>query len=277
MDVIINARQELPCPEGSVMLKPHGNFYHHLLSCLHDASEFPPVADLLRCYHGLQGRWLVVSPIHWQATHNDAMVVAESHELCLFEEESRRWFSAFAEFSAAENMNAYYCDAHTWLLQYDDKPDIQAKPVHELLQQSLLPHLQTLDKTGYWQRFITESQMFFSAHGLNDKRPDCIVNGVWLWGHGRLNAPVATPVICSNGQMAKLAQYVSSEVLSYSSVASCSKNAIVLMHHLDLKELERLQKQLRHIPVRWHWNNVVYRTPPKKWFSRLWSSVYHAN
>ncbi|WP_133127837.1 hypothetical protein [Legionella nagasakiensis] len=276
MDVIINA-QHTVVPEPSIRLTEHGHFYHHLLSCLNYSDKYPPVADLLGRYYGLEGRWLVVSPVHWEATHNDAMMIATSHELHLSEEESRQWFSAFAEFSAEERMQAYYCDAHTWLLRYDDKPEIIAKPAHSLLHQSLLPHLQALDETFYWQRFITESQMFFNTHPLNDKRPDCSINGLWLWGSGRLNTSVCIPVICGDSYLIEIANHLSSDVRLYQPSQSLPKNAILLIDCLDANELHHLQVQLCHTTVHWYWNNGVYCTRPKKWLSRLWGSISYAN
>ena len=54
---------------------------------------------------------------------------------------------------------------------------LNAKPVHHLLNKSLMPELAQLDKTMYWQKFITESQMFFASNPNQS-----LVNGLWIWG-----------------------------------------------------------------------------------------------
>ena len=191
MDVVINA-ECAEVPVGSTPLSHQGNYYHHIFSCLLGPIESPPVADLLRRYYGLEGDWLIASPIHWQATHNDAMIVASAHELKLSESESVRFFSALAEFVAAYSIKLHYHDAYTWLLNVDGQPHITAKPVHALLHQSLMPELRTLDSTLFWQRLITEIQMFFSAHPFNKEREEKYsINGIWIWGNGKMHEPSA--------------------------------------------------------------------------------------
>ncbi len=132
--------------------------------------------------HRLDGDWLVISPIYWQATHNDAMIMAYGEALDLPDDESRRWFAALADFLKDDNVTLHYQDAHTWLIQFAQCPPIHSKPVHMLLQQPLMQHLKTLDPTLFWSRFITENQMFFSEHPLNKARIGRYpINGVWVW------------------------------------------------------------------------------------------------
>ena len=184
MDIVINADID-EVPEGHFPILNQGNFYHNILTCLGYSYEKPPVADLLRRYHGLEGQWLIASPIHWQATHNDAMIVASGSELQLSDQVSRLWFAAFKEFVTADHFNVHYHDAHTWLIQCDGKPLLDSKPVHTLHHKSLMPELRKLDETLYWQRLITEGQMFFSEHPLNkDRLASYSINGLWFWGGG---------------------------------------------------------------------------------------------
>jgi len=146
-------------------------------------------AEQLRRYHKLEGRWLIVSPIHWQATHNDAMIIACNETLDLPDAESRLWFAALTEFLVHDKVKLHYHDAYTWLIQFEESPPINAKPVHRLLQQSMMQQLQALDSTLFWSRFITENQMFFSEHSLNKARAGRYpINGVWIWGDGDLSA-----------------------------------------------------------------------------------------
>lgn len=130
----------------------------------------------------IDGHWLTVSPIYWQATHNDAMIMACGAELDLPDDESRRWFEALAAFLVHDKVKLHYHDAHTWLIQFDAAPPINAVPVHTLIQQSMMQQLKALDPTLFWSRFLTETQMFFSEHPLNKAREERYpVNGVWVW------------------------------------------------------------------------------------------------
>lgn len=132
--------------------------------------------------HNLEGSWQVVSPICWQATHNDAMIIACGDTLQLSEEQSRQWFDVLARFLNDGQTTLGYHDAYTWLMQHKTAPILNAKPASLLLQQSLTPHLQTLDSTGFWQRFLTEVQMLFSQQALSQERlGEYPINGVWIW------------------------------------------------------------------------------------------------
>ncbi len=268
MYIVINANLD-SVPEDSIPMTGQGNFYHNLLCSLGYPSSHPPVADLLRHYHDLQGQWLVVSPIHWQATHNDAMIVASDRELELSDSESRLWFAAFAEFIVPDKMNLHYYDAQTWLLQCDHLPPISAKPVHTLVQQSLTSQLLQLDDTLFWQRFITECQMFFSAHPLNKTRTACPINGLWFWGNGTLGEK-AQKTLVSDDSLHDLAALLSTRVRSYSSSESYTKDSVLLFQDINPEELHTLQSKLQKYTVHWYWNNLAYDSKPKGWLSRLW-------
>ena len=269
MDVVINA-EITEVPAGHTPITTYGNFYHNILACLDYPKDAPPVADLLRSYYRLDGDWLIASPIHWQATHNDAMITALGSELQLSEIQSRAWFAALAEFVASDISNLYYHDPHTWLLQCDGKPQLTAKPVHTLHHQSMMPELKRLDKTLFWQRFITENQMFFSTHPLNKARTEVYpINGLWLWGNGKLQACGQKQLICSDESLWQLARVLSTNVSEYQSVPSIADNSVLLFSELGQHELCALQTRLQKNKVRWYWNNVAYLTKPRNWWSRF--------
>lgn len=282
MDIVINSCLE-QIPEGGVPIVNQGHYYHNLLLCLGYPISSPPVADLLRQLHGLEGEWLVVSPLHWQATHNDAMIIAVSNDLRLTEEEGHAWFDAFAAFVAADGVNAYYHDAYTWLIQSDTFPKIQAKPVGLLLHKSMMPQLETLDNTFFWQRFITEIQMFLSGHGLNKQRKGRYsVNGVWIWGAGVLQRSKQC-IVPHDPETESLARLVSSNIqhVSNMSISEISQydtklkrlpdNTIFL--YSDLSSLSELQCVLRKKLVSWYWNNHAYQVKPKHWIKSLWRKL----
>lgn len=292
MDVIINADKKEP-PEAGSAIPVVRSFYHQILNSLHYSDHTPPVADLLRQYYGLKGEWIMVSPIHWQATHNDAMIMACGDELQMSYDDAIVLFNVFAEFVAAENMTAYFCDPYNWLLRIDDKPTVSAKPVHFMLHQSMMPQLECLDESLYWQRFITECQMLFSAHSFNASRDECPINGVWLWGQGRLHKATNTRVLCNQPHLLPLAELVSHNVQIYDSTQLIQKNTVLLFDkptdaskscnkttesmvngehqdHLN-QQIAALKKQLKQKTVHWYWNNIAYCTKPKPWWSRLWS------
>ena len=130
----LSFKDALPIPN-------YGCFYHNILSCLgYDASK-PPVADLLRQFHGLDGSWVIASPIHWQATHNDVMLTAVGENLHVSEHEGALWFEALVDLVLPLNMRCFKHNAYTWLIQLTDAylaPN--AAPVHTLSHQSMITH-----------------------------------------------------------------------------------------------------------------------------------------
>jgi len=126
--------------------------------------------------------WLVATPVHWIATHNDAMITACNSSLKLSEEDSRRFFTAIAADAACSGVVMRYHDPYSWFIRAPGHPPINAKSAESLLHQSLMPTLQLLDTTFFWQRYLTECQMFLSTHSLNKERilvPT--INGIWIW------------------------------------------------------------------------------------------------
>ena len=267
MDVIVNG-----CAVGARGARPSdGNFYTNILTCLGYPPQNPPVADLLRRYHKLEGPWLIASPIHWQATHNDAMIMACDDALALTDDESRGWFAALVEFLKHDPVTLHYHDAYTWLIQFSECPPIGAKPVHGLIQQSMMQHLQALDPTLFWSRFLTENQMFFSEHPLNKEREGRYpVNGVWIWGGGELKERGSRRLICGDEVTRELAGLLSSHVDRYHLGQKISKDAIMLCSDFD----ELLACQFEKKTVHWYWNDVAYVTKAKGWFARLMGNLF---
>lgn len=268
MDLIINA-DCVAAPSDMPSVVSQGGPLLNVLCCLGFDPANPPYADLLRQYHQLDGQWLVVSPVHWQASHNNAMIVALGSEIGIAQAELSTLFQSFAEYLRADGMELYYHDAYTWLVSANNKSLIQTKPVHHLLNQPLLTEIASLDPSMYWQKLLTESQMFFAAQ-LNPS----LLNGVWLWG----GAPLIKKEIkiCADESFIAMAKLCSSSVSLYH--PSRSLNDIDLLIVNDLSTLsDDHQKQLKKIPVNWYWNNTAYANNSKSWFARLWRTLIHAH
>ena len=269
MDVIINSDCN-SIPEGSKQLTSQGKGLLNFLFSLGYDSIDPPLADLLRRTINLKGTWLVVTPIHWQATHNDAMIVAFGDALHLDDTQSKYWFQLYADYLALEHISLYYYDAQTWLLCSDNSPPIKAKPVHQIVTHSLMPELAQLDSTMYWQKFFTECQMFFATHPNKSA-----VNGVWIWGGAALGDKKSIAV-CVDEQWFALAQMCSSNVTLYSPSVSLKQFQVLLLNNSDILSAEH-QEQLKKLPTYWYWNNSAYTGSDLNWFTSLWRRLTHAH
>lgn len=267
MDIIINASISQP-PVNSKPVTSQPTHYANLLATLGYSVDELPVADLLRRYHHLEGAWLMCSPIHWHATHNSAMIIASGADLHLSSDDSLRCFEAWATFIADEGMSLHYHDATTWLLHAPKQPPLFAKSPDIIRQQPLTEHLQSLDNSLYWQRFITESQMFFNSHDA--------INGVWIWGGGMLEAASSKVVFVDSENTEHLASIVSNNTKRLETNSDLTQDGLCLLDDIQLTSAESmlikhpaLAKCMKRYPAGWYWNNLAYATKPTHYLLRL--------
>jgi hypothetical protein len=170
----------------------------------------------------------------------------------------------------ADGMALFYHEPHTWLLATPNQSGLIAKPVHHLINKPIMPELAEMDKTFYWQKILTESQMFFAS-----LHADAPVNGVWLWGAGLLGDKRTTR-IGTDSSFLELAQRCSTNVQGYQPECSLDDFDLLLLSDLSILSPEH-QAQLKKTATRWYWNNTGYELPHVSWFTRLWRTLIHAH
>lgn len=186
MQVIVNS-ERAECPAGAVALGQGAGFYPNRLRAAGYPSDALPVADFLRKEHQLEGNWQVMSPIRWEATHNDVYLRAEGEGLLLEESALRDVFERLKRLSVPGSCDFYWHDAHTWLVRAAGFPTVQGAPPRALLNQSLLPGLKAMGEDMQWQRLLTEIQMLLAESD---------VNGVWVWGGGAFTSDSPDIIVC---------------------------------------------------------------------------------
>ena len=269
MDVIINSECQ-SIPELSEPLSSQGSAELNMLQVIGYDALNPPLANVLKNKIGLQGDWVIASPIHWQATHNDAMIAAQGKELQLDEKASWHYYDLYSDYLAGENSVLYYYSKDVWLLQISDKPSLNAKPPHLLINSSLMPELAQLDSSLYWQKFFTENQMFFASI-----KNDSLINGVWFWGGAELEVKKSF-TICTDEHFFAIAQLLSSRVTLYNPSVSLKDFQILLINNINTLSLSH-QEQLKKTSVHWYWNNAAYTLNRPKWFARFWRRLTHVD
>ncbi len=269
MDVIINSECQV-VPEQNNEIPTAGNALLYLLNCLGYDPHDPPLADLLRKFHHLEGDWLLLSPVNWQATHNDAFIAAVGKELQWSEAEAKSWFEIFEDYFATEGMSLYYHEAENWLLHDPLQRPLKAKPVYQLLGKSLMPELAQLDQDLFWQKFFTETQMLLASRPHHS-----LVNGMWPWGNAKLDAK-KSKAICVDDYFLPVAQQCSANVTLYNPKVKLKEYSILLFNEFSTLSQEH-QEELKKLPVQWYWNNTMYSSNNNKWYKRLWRKLFHAN
>ncbi|ARG97557.1 hypothetical protein [Legionella micdadei] len=266
MDVIINDVKD-DFPSGSEPLQSQEDYYLNILIGLGYKPGNLPLAPLLAAYHQLPGRWVIASPIHWEATHNDAMIIASGKELELTENESLRWFSEVTQFLHADHFQCFFQDPQKWLFNIDNKPKITSCSIQSVLHRSMMPILNRLDESFYWQRLITELQMYLSSHPLNKMREGKLsINGLWFWGEGELAVPTKRPIATDDEILLKLGLPIS----PLTPTMSLKQDHLLIIN--DVKQIEfcNLEDKMRKNKIHWYWNNLAYSSPATHWWSRLW-------
>ncbi|MDF1758070.1 MAG: hypothetical protein P1U74_07205 [Legionellaceae bacterium] len=267
MKIIVDSNID-KIPEDGISIPNNSDFLSSILTNLDYPTNQPPVADLLRKLHSLDGNWHVVSPINWQATHNDGMLVAAGRDFSLTESMGREWFFELKKFVDGEDIKVHYHDACTWLIQINDHPTNTSKPVYSLLNQSIMPELESLDDSLFWQRFITESQMFFNNHPLNKTQGNNLaINGLWVWGGGKMSAKSTKPIIVFDEELLEIANLLSSNVSLYFEQKNLSRTSILLCSFAD--SLIKSGLDLTKKTTYWYWNNFAYKIKATNWFKQL--------
>ena len=216
-----------------------------------------PVAEILARYHNLSGMWTVLSPVHWEATHNDALMTSGG-------EASRDLFDLFQAFVAEEGMQLHYHDASTWLLQCVAHPLPETKSLHQVLNHSMRPLLKALETEPFWLRFLTEAQMFLSQQ-------EAFVNGVWFWGSSPCRVPDNNPlIVCEDEAWISAASLISTDVQCYQSDMVLPKKGVCFVPQNALEMFENLKTKSDKQQVIWSFNDITYTTKPKNLWARLW-------
>ncbi len=128
------------------------------------------------------GQWIVVSPVHCQATHNDAMIIATCQE---FEWQSAMedYYQSFMKWMAQDGIAVHRFSNAIWLMDASHFPELSTLPLDDMHHRSLQPYLSNLPSP--WLKWWTEVQMML--HGVRGQGPYA-VNAVWPWGGGKLPA-----------------------------------------------------------------------------------------
>ncbi len=268
MDVIINAccDKELPL---SVPIEKSDSIAEQLLYCLGYTQQTMPLAAVLAKTRQLTGAWAVITPCHWEASHNNVMLTAYGKQL---HASKPQWQDCFDRLIHhwSESIEFYCYDEETWLLSSPRLSALQAQPVAQLIGLPLMPALANLDSTLFWQKFFTESQMFFATHP-NDNP----INGIWVWGQGELMANDHR-IICADNYFLPLAQACSASAIELHSQLDLSTVEILLLPHLDVLS-EKQQKQIHQKARRWYWRDHAYTCKKASWFTHLWRALIHAH
>lgn len=224
------------------------------------------LAQLLARQLQLEGRWALVTPVYWEASHNHASMVRYGAELTDNPTVMTSCFEDYAGFMAEAGIMLYCYSPGLWLMSVDNLPSMQSRPVFDVVHRALTPVLASMDDTGFWQKQITESQMFFYSKPYNKQ-----VNGIWLWCTDGDFKPGTLPVYADALHM-PLAQQLSRNAALYDPALTIPKESIILCESENL-----LSQQHQTMVTQRYWLNAACAIEKNNWLKTLWRRLFHAH
>ena len=174
-----------------------------------------PVAAITAALDGLDatdGWWLRADPVYLQPDRSQAVLVA-SDALQLQVDESAAMIETLNQHFAADGWHFHAPHPQRWYLRLDAADAITTTPLHEVMGQSVHPHLPQGDNQREWHGRLNELQMLLHNHEVNAQRAEAgkmPVNSVWFWGEGEMPLSGSAPwdhVYSDNAEVRALAKF----------------------------------------------------------------------
>jgi hypothetical protein len=122
--------------------------------------------------------------------------LADARTLAIEPVEAASLAAAFDQTFASDGLQLHVPCPDRWYLRLPANPDIHTYPLHRAIGRdinSLLPHGPNARR---WHALLTEAQMLFHNHPVNqsrEQRNQPMVNSVWFWGGGPLPTGARPP------------------------------------------------------------------------------------
>lgn len=241
----------------------------NLLTALSYEQDNLPYAQVLAQYYGLSGDCLIVSPISWEASHNDVIMSAQGPALCLDEHEARRYFSVLEAYFKEDGHFLHWHDQHTWLLQKNNSIALLAPPVTVLAQQSLMPIISSLGTEHYWARILTEVQMLFAHLSFESVTSRFPVNGVWIWGGGNIEQKTNRCIKTDDEHALSLFSPLTHHVELYQGLNEVDEDDLIVLMNAQSLDYTELNCLRRSMPIYYYGIEHAYLYPQLSLLDRL--------
>lgn len=150
-----------------------------------------------------------VHPVHLQVGM-DQVTLQPAELFGLDEAASRRLFDALAPLCAEDGVTLQFEHATRWRASGERLRGLRCASIDRVAGRSIAPWLPEGDEARWLQRLMSEAQMLFYTHAVNDAREaarQLPVNGVWFSAAGAVEAgvePGPAPVVADALRIAAL-------------------------------------------------------------------------
>jgi hypothetical protein len=142
----------------------------------------------------LPGTWLRADPVHSEV-RLDAVALRDASGLEVTREEAQALVDELQRHFAADGFEFRMRSPESWSVRVPDGEAPVTVPLPEAEGRDLFGMLPRGQGKVNWPSALTEVQMLFSEHPVNqarEARGQLPVNGVWFWGEGTLPASVVS-------------------------------------------------------------------------------------
>ncbi|QIK36869.1 phosphoglycerate mutase [Caldichromatium japonicum] len=157
------------------------------------ADESPPSAPIALLGEGWsvdpEVIWMHANPVHLRPDRDQLRLYAGA-ALAPQPQEVKALVAAFNRHFAPEGLELVAAAPERWYLCLRHRPlQLEMAPLPVVQGRSLSGYLPQGQDAVIWMRLLTEAQMLFHAHPVNQRRAALgrpSLNGLWTWGQGRL-------------------------------------------------------------------------------------------
>jgi len=136
----------------------------------------------------LSGHWMHADPVHLRPDM-DQLLLFDARHLGLSQEEAAELTAELNRHFEVDGLRFEAPVPDRWYLRLDLAPRIRTKPLHAVAGRGIGPFLPAGEDGTRWVRLLNEAQMLTHHSRVNlgrEKSGRLTVNGVWVWGAGRL-------------------------------------------------------------------------------------------
>jgi len=166
--------------------------------------------------------WIKIDPVQ-MVPDRDTLVLIPGDDLNIQASEAKALIQAFNQHFEQDKVAIEYGSPTDWFLRIKQPVDIHSTPLDQVKYGHLDDKYPTGHAAQYWRQLLNEASMLFFTHEVNEKRRNnglAEINGVWLWGEGKLDLPniqarQAATIWTENLYLKGLAELTNAESLKF--------------------------------------------------------------
>ncbi len=148
------------------------------------------------------GGWLRADPVHLRVGQ-DAVALHDAGILDVTRDEANALIAALQSLFGGDGLEFVAPTPQRWYVRVPEGEMPRTVPLPDALGRNVFRLLPQGTGRINWQGAITEVQMLFSQHAVNQAREAQgrpAINSVWFWGEGELPASIASPyaLVCAD-------------------------------------------------------------------------------